>query len=159
VNYVTNLFIAGWQLNVIGRVASGNPFDLNAGSGTSDADRPNVVGPISYPKTLNNWFSKASFAQPAIVTANGQNVFASLGTIGRDRLYGPGQRSADVSVQKNIPLTHKYVMQLHGDFFNVTNTPQFTNPDGTLTDSNYGKITATQANSQREIQLAARFTF
>jgi hypothetical protein len=50
-------------------------------------------------------------------------------------------------------------MQLHGDFFNVTNTPQFTNPDGTLTDANFGKITATQANSQREIQLAARFTF
>ncbi len=158
-NYVTNLLIAGWQINVIGRVASGNPFDLNAGSGTSDADRPNVVGAISYPKTLNNWFNKASFAQPTIVTANGQNVFARLGTIGRDKLYGPGQRSADVSLQKNIPLTHKYVMQLHGDFFNVTNTPQFTNPDGTLTDANFGKITATQANSQREIQLAARFTF
>jgi hypothetical protein len=161
VNYATNLLISGWQFNVIGRVASGNPFELSTGTpfGAKQADRPNVVGSISYPKTLTNWFNTAAFAEPSHVTANGNVVFASLGTIGRDKLYGPGQRSADVSVQKNIPLTHKYVMQLHGDFFNITNTPQFTNPDGTLTDGNYGKITAIQSNSQREIQLAARFTF
>jgi hypothetical protein len=48
---------------------------------------------------------------------------------------------------------------LHGDAFNFTNTPQFTNPDGTLTDPNYGKVTGTQLDSQRELQLAARFTF
>jgi len=79
--------------------------------------------------------------------------------VGRDRLYGPGQRSADVSVQKNLFLTERYVLELHADAFNVTNTPQFTNPDGILTDPNYGKITGTELDSQRELQLAARFTF
>jgi hypothetical protein len=39
------------------------------------------------------------------------------------------------------------------------NTPQFTNPDGTLTDPNYGKVTGTQLDSQRDLQLAVRFTF
>jgi hypothetical protein len=93
------------------------------------------------------------------VQANGQNVFASLGTLARDQVYGPGQRTADLSLQKNLQLTERYVLELHGDAFNVTNTPQFTNPDGTLTDPNYGKITDTEADSQREIQLAARLTF
>ena len=79
--------------------------------------------------------------------------------MGRDTLYGPGQRTADVSLQKNIFLTERYIMELHADAFNVTNTPQFTNPDGTLTDTNFGKITNTQLDSQRELQLAARFTF
>jgi len=158
--YFTNLLIGGWQVNIIGRVASGNPFDLTAGSGTADADRPDVVGTIGYPKAIiGTWFNTAAFARPPVVTANGQNVFARLGTVGRDRLYGPGQRSADVSVQKNLFLTERYVLELHADAFNVTNTPQFTNPDGILTDPNYGKITGTELDSQRELQLAARFTF
>jgi len=159
VNYATNLLIAGWQFNVIGRIATGTPFDLNAGSGASDADRPDVAGAISYPKNLSQWFTRASFVQPLIVPGNGVNVFSRLGTVGRDKLYGPGDRTGDVSVQKNIYLTHRYVLQLHGDFFNITNTPQFTNPDATLTDGNYGQITSIQQNSQREVQLAARFTF
>jgi hypothetical protein len=158
--YFTNLLVGGWQLNVIGRVASGNPFDLSAGSGTNDGDRPDVVGSISYPKTIDGtWFKTSSFVQPPIVTANGVNVFSRLGTLGRDKLYGPGQRTADLSIQKNIYLTHKYVLELHGDAFNVTNTPQFTNPDSSVTDTNFGKITAIQQYSQRQLQLAARFTF
>ena len=158
--YFSNLLIGGWQINIIGRVASGNPFDLSAGSGTVTAGRPNIVGRISYPKTIDGtWFNTAAFAQPTIVTANGQNVFSQLGTVGRDKLYGPGQRAADVSLQKNLYLTERYVLELHADAFNVTNTPQFTNPDGTLTDTNFGKITDTELDSQRELQLAARFTF
>ncbi len=158
--YFTNLAIGGWQINIIGRIASGNPFDLSAGSGTADADRPDIVGAISYPKSiLGTWFNTAAFARPPVVQANGQNVFTRLGTVGRDTLYGPGQRAADVSVQKNLYLTERYVLELHADAFNVTNTPQFTNPDGGLTDTNYGKITGTELDSQRELQIAARFTF
>ena len=158
--YFTNLLIGGFQINIIGRLASGNPFDLSAGSGTSTADRPDFAGAVSYPKTIDGtWFNTAAFTQPAIVTANNQNVFSRLGTVGRDKLYGPGQRDADLSLQKNLRLTERYVLELHGDAFNVTNTPQFTNPDGTLTDTNFGKITSTQARTERQIQLAARFTF
>jgi hypothetical protein len=158
--YATNLLIGGWQVNIIGRIASGNPFDLSAGFGTSNLDRPDFVAPINYPKSISGtWFNTSSFARPPVVLANGQNVFSRLGTLRRDQLYGPGQRSADVSVQKNIQLTERYVLELHGDAFNVTNTPQFTNPDGILTDANYGKVTAIQLDSQRELQLAARFTF
>jgi len=86
-------------------------------------------------------------------------VFTRLGTLGRDQVYGPGERSADFSLQKNIPFSDRYVLELHGDAFNVTNTPQFTNPDGGYYDSTFGMVTGLQDNSQREIQLAARFTF
>jgi hypothetical protein len=158
--YLTNLLIGGWQLNVIGRMATGNPFDLSAGGGTSDSDRPDVLAPVTYPKSISGtWFSTAAFSRPPVVQANGQNVFGRLGTLRRDQVYGPGQRAADLSVQKNLKLKDRYVLELHGDAFNITNTPQFTNPDGTLTDSNYGKVTGTQLDSQRELQLAARFTF
>jgi Carboxypeptidase regulatory-like domain len=158
--YATNLVAGGWQINVIGRMATGNPLDLSAGSGTSNADRPDLVTPISYPKSISGyWFNTTSFARPPTDTANGHVIFSRLGTIGRDFVYGPGERAADVSLQKNIQFTERYVLELHGDAFNITNTPQFTNPDGTLTDANYGKVTTTQLDSQRELQLAARFTF
>jgi Carboxypeptidase regulatory-like domain len=158
VSYPVNLLIGGWQLNVIGRLATGTPVDLSV-SGQNDADRPDLVSPITYPKTLNAWFSKADFAAPPNVVANGQPVFTRLGTLGRDQIYGPGSRGADLSIQKNIQFTHRYVLELHADAFNVTNTPQFTNPDAGLYDTNFGKITDTQLDSQRELQLAARMTF
>ena len=86
-------------------------------------------------------------------------MFTRLGTLGRDQVYGPGTRSADLSLQKNFQLYGRMVLELHGDAFNVTNTPQFANPDAGIKDANFGKITSTQSNSQRELQLAARLTF
>jgi hypothetical protein len=158
-SYPVNLFIGGWQVNVIGRIASGTPVDLSV-SGTSTADRPDLVGSISYPKSISGtWMDTSAFAAPPTVVANGQTVFTRLGTLGRDQIYGPGQRAADVSLQKDIQFTERYVLELHGDAFNITNTPQFTNPDAGIFDSDFGHITGLELDSQREIQLAARFTF
>jgi hypothetical protein len=50
-------------------------------------------------------------------------------------------------------------MELHGDAFNLFNTPEFTNPDGGLHDGNFAQIGGTQLYTNRQIQLAARFTF
>jgi hypothetical protein len=159
VSYPINLIIGGWQMNIIGHIASGTPVDLSV-SGNATADTPDLIGSISYPKSISGtWFDTTAFAAPPTVAANGQNVFTRVGTLRRNQLYGPGQRSADFSLQKNIQFTNRYVLELHGDAFNVTNTPQFTNPVGNINDSNFGKVTSTQNNSQREIQLAARFTF
>jgi hypothetical protein len=158
VSYPVNLLVGGWQMNVIGRLATGTPVDLSVG-GNADSSRPDLVKPLSYPKTLNQWFKTDSFVAPPTVTANGVNVFTRMGTLGRDQVYGPGTRTADVSLQKNLQLYKQYVLELHGDFFNVTNTPQFTNPDAGLYDANFGKITSTQNYSNRQVQLAARLTF
>jgi hypothetical protein len=159
-SYPVNLVIGGWQFNIIGRLATGSPVDLSMGT-TSTANRPDLVGPINYPKSISGtWFDTSAFAAPPTVIANGQTVYTRLGTLGRDQIYGPGQRAADVSLQKNIQFTERYVLELHGDAFFITNTPQFTNPNTTVTNtSTFGKITDTQLDSQREIQLAARFTF
>jgi len=157
-NYFTNLLIGGWQVNVIGRANTGTPVDLSV-SGNYDSDRPDIIKPLTYPKKLNEWFDTSAFAAPPTVTANGVNVFTRLGTVGRDKVYGPGGKSADLSIQKNFQLYNRVVLELHGDAFNVTNTAQFTNPDAGIYDSNFGKITGIQSNSQRELQLAARLTF
>ncbi|MGC2545158.1 MAG: hypothetical protein WA426_04885, partial [Silvibacterium sp.] len=83
-----------------------------------------------------------------------------LGTLGRNQLYGPGSRTVAFSLQKNIHLTERFNLELHGDAFNAFNTPQFTNPGSNVNDpSTFGKITSVEQYSNRQIQLAARLTF
>jgi hypothetical protein len=86
-------------------------------------------------------------------------TYASLGTLGRNQIYGPGYRVINWSIQKNIHLTDRQTLELHGDAFNLFNSAEFTNPNSNLNGGNFGQIEGVQLNSQREIQLAARFTF
>jgi hypothetical protein len=56
------------------------------------------------------------------------------------------------------------VLQLRGEIFNLTNTPQFNNPNTTIGVATTGVISSAGSPSsfqriQRQIQLAAKFTF
>jgi hypothetical protein len=158
--------VGGWQTNLIALLQTGTPVDLSD-SNASPENRPDVVGPITYPKGTSGlagsyWFNRSAFADPPEtkgVDCGGCTVFARLGTLGRNQIHGPGFREVNLSMQKNIHLTDKYTLELHGDAFNLFNTPEFTNPDGGIHDGNFAEIGATQINTNRQIQLAARFTF
>jgi hypothetical protein len=86
-------------------------------------------------------------------------VYTRLGTLGRNQVFGPGYRTVNLSIQKNLHLAEGYTLELHGDAFNLLNTAEFTNPNSNLSGSNFGQIEGTEVYSNREIQLAARFTF
>jgi hypothetical protein len=157
--------VGGWQTSLIALLQTGTPVDLSTGQ-DAPGNRPDLTGSISYPKATSGntgayWFNPAAFANPPTVAAPACacTVYTRLGTLGRDAVYGPGYRVVDFSAQKNIRLSDKYVMELHGDAFNLLNTPAFTNPNGSMTSSQFGQIEGTQVYSNREIQLAARFTF
>jgi hypothetical protein len=157
--------IGGWQTSIIALVQSGTPVDLSTGE-DAPGNRPDVTGSISYPKATSGnpgdyWFNPKAFANPPVVfsSACGCTVYTRLGTLGRDQIVGPAYRRVDFSVQKSLHLTERYTLELHGDAFNVLNTPAFTNPNGDLTSSQFGQIEGTQVYSNREIQLAARFVF
>ncbi|MGD0733994.1 MAG: TonB-dependent receptor [Terracidiphilus sp.] len=160
--------VGGWQTNLIALLQTGTPIDLSDGN-ASPTNRPDVIAPITYPKGTSGaagsyWFSRSSFVDPPEtpgggVDCGGCTIFARLGTLGRNQIHGPGFREVNLSLQKNIHLTDKYTMELHGDAFNLFNTPEFTNPDGGLHDGNFAQIGGTQLYTNRQIQLAARFTF
>jgi len=165
VSPILNWVVGGWQTSVIALVQSGTPVDLSTGE-DAPGNRPDVSGPISYPKATSgnpgaDWFQTSLFSNPPTVASSACNctVYTRLGTLKRDQIYGPGYRKVDFSVQKNLHFTEKYTLELHGDAFNVFNTPAFTNPNGSLTSGQFGQIESTQVYSNREIQLAARFTF
>ncbi|HEY1647074.1 MAG TPA: carboxypeptidase-like regulatory domain-containing protein [Terracidiphilus sp.] len=167
--------IGGWQTSLIGLVQTGTPVDLSTGQ-FAPGNRPDLLKPISYTKSISGyWFDRSSVCTlvpdapadglehctlnlPTASTPNG-TVYTRLGTLGRNQIFGPGYRVVNLSAQKNLHLAEGYTLELHGDAFNLFNTAEFANPNANVTGGNFGQIEGVQVYSNREIQLAARFTF
>ena len=74
------------------------------------------------------------FAQPTGVV---------FGSVGRNSLFGPGLFSLNASLFRHIKITERIDAELRGEAFQLTNTPQFSNPQGSLTSSTFGYVTGT----------------
>ena len=164
-NHALDLLIGGWQVNNIVQLSTGQPVDIQAGgSGQQQVtNRPDQVGPIKYPKTLSHWFDPSSFDSADLpyqkATDNSQNlVYTRVGTLGRNAVYGPGFRDMDLGIQKNLHIAEGKQLELHGDAFNVTNTPSFANPSNVDAGTVFSAITGLRSSS-RKIQIAARLVF
>jgi hypothetical protein len=156
--------LGGWQTSLIALVSSGNPFDLSTNV-AQPANRPDIVSPFYYPKSVSGyWFDPQSFSSATIPTLRASStsplVWTRIGDFGRNQLYGPGNRTFNLSAQKNVHLTDRFTLELHGDAFNVLNTPQFNNPGSNIDDpTTFGKLTSVKLYTNRQIQLATRLTF
>src|SRR6202789_1385446 len=157
--------IGGWQFNNILLLQTGQPVDLtSAGSANPGGNRPDLIAPISYPKSISgHWFNPASFSSaiPTILATDGSgsSVYTRMGTLGRNQVFGPGYRVDNFGLQKNFQIMEGKILELRGDAFNITNTPNFQNPGNNQGDlSTFGVITGYHGQP-RQIQLAARFVF
>jgi hypothetical protein len=143
----------GWQVNGIVAARGGSPFtptiNFDNANANGGSQRPNLVGPTTGPKNVNEYFNTAAFAVPAPYT---------YGNAGRNSLRGPGYTDVDFSLFRNFAILESKNLQLRAESFNVLNHPNFANPDGVLEDATFGKITAING-APREFQLAATFTF
>jgi hypothetical protein len=81
-----------------------------------------------------------------------------FGSSGRNTFSGPGFFNADLSIFKIFNFTEKIKMEIRGESFSVTNTPQFSNPDTNVQDANYGYITGVNGGG-RGMQLGAKVSF
>jgi len=101
-----------------------------------------------------------------------------FGTMGRNTFRGPGYHNWDLSVVKTWKLTEHVNVQLRGEFFNILNHPNFSNPfglEGALGNvdpsvpSSFGFTSVTPdvaaanpvigTGGPREIQLGLKFLF
>jgi hypothetical protein len=116
-----------------------------------------LVTPGPTENKLNHYFSSTpiSCLPPAI--GNGQG----WGDTSVGMAYGPGERDADLSAQKDIYILgeHHDDIQIRGEFYNTFNWANFTAP-GTNVGSpgSFGVITSTSLNP-RIIQLGMKFVF
>ncbi|MGH9614123.1 MAG: hypothetical protein ACRD4P_13695, partial [Bryobacteraceae bacterium] len=164
--------VNGWQLNGIVSLWQGLPFTVGSAANTlntGSATRASLAGPGdgSLPpdqRSIQRWFNAAAFTPP------GPQQF---GNVARNTLQGPGTKQIDVSIFKNFYFHSGQVsgagdnstrIQFRAEVFNVSNTPQFNNPNGTIGAAGVGTITSAGAPYQlqrlsREIQLALKFYF
>ena len=96
-------------------------------------------------------FNTSVFSNPA----SGQ----AQGTEPRNAVRGPGFNSLDLSLFKNFRLPQRAgEFQLRVEGFNIFNTKQYSIPNQ-FVGSDLGKITSTRLNTERQIQLGARYVY
>ena len=148
--------IGGWTIDVITTFSGGNPFTVLAASSTtmdpmtqfranqlcngrSSLKNKNVRSNGNY------WFDTSCFATPAP---------GYFGNSAPNIITGPGVNNWDIGAGKIFELRESMSLQFRADAFNALNHAQFLNPDSTMTDSNFGRITTT--GPSRELQLAMK---
>jgi hypothetical protein len=141
-----NALIGGWSVNTVLTLQSGTPFTVYDNSGKR-ADQ--VANPNNGPKKVSQWFNTAAFT-----AAKG-----SQGTEQRNAVRGPGTKTIDLSLFKNFEVMNRGEFQLRVEAFNIFNWKQYNQPGNVVGDSNFGKITGTRLNTERQVQLAARVVF
>lgn len=158
-NPYANAAIGGWGLDFITTFQKGNPFTVTAPNNTSYSfrnvrpnrvcDGRNELGNKSLRSNGLYWIDTSCFVLPPP---------GYLGNSGQAILIGPGINNWDVGVHKDFPIHESARLQFRTEFFNAFNHAQFANPDGGITDVNFGKVTSTQIDA-REIQFALRLVF
>ena len=94
-------------------------------------------------------FNTAAFAQ---------NATGTFGTTGIGWLRGPGTWNIDIAAVKNFKITESKRVEFRSSFYNLFNHANLGNPDTTVLDSTFGKITS-MSNSPRVIEFGLKFGF
>jgi hypothetical protein len=159
---VSNAVFGGWQLNGVFSAYSGRPFQLTA-SGTSLNMPHNQQTPDQVKETVEIFGNVGDAGTYFDTTAFARVTQVRFGNVGRNTMRGPGQRNLDLSLFRTFKLTQGTDLQFRAEGFNITNTPHFSNPNGSVNSSNFGKITTTDSNwamgRSRQFRFGLRFIF
>ncbi|MBI4893275.1 MAG: TonB-dependent receptor [Acidobacteria bacterium] len=158
-----DLIAGGWQLNSIVSLYTGLPMTPSSavntlnGSGGQRPDRTANGNLPSDQRTIQRWFDITAFRTP------GQYLF---GNSGRDILVGPGTQQVDLAFAKSFVFTEspRRSLEFRAECFNISNTPQFNNPNVSIGSANAGIISSagspqTFQRTSRQIQLAMKLYF
>ena len=161
-----NRLVSGWQLGIISQAQTGNPLNvLTAITGfTGNATlRPDVTASVSSSGNPNQWFSDpTAFVVPC--TTSSSPSTCHFGDLGRNAITGPGFLNTDFSITKNTKITERINTQFRTEFFDVFNQANFGNPNLTVGNSSFGRISSTRFpsgdfGSSRQIQFALKLQF
>lgn len=167
--------LGGWKIAGIISAVSGLPFETNA-SGSSlntpgTQQTATLTGSFRKLKGIGSshpWFDKTAFSQPSGCTGQTPCTNPQLGNTGRNQFFGPGYIQDNFSLFKRFTIYRESGLEIRADAFQLSNTPQFANPNNSLTTSSFGTITGTLGSGQgsvngvgggRTLQVSARLSF
>jgi hypothetical protein len=167
VHYATS----GWQASGILVAQSGTPItvlDLSAGAvygNYSFENRAQLSGAritttgSLYSRVQGQYLNASAFTTAPEAPNGTSAADTGFGNSGVGTVRGPGQRNIDMAMERTISVSDSQSIHLRMEFFNLTNTPNFANPNNTVgTGEAFGKITA-KSNNPRIIQLALTYHF
>lgn len=171
--------LGGWQFSGILSMYTGLPFNVTAsGTNINTSGENQMANDNGSYRVLHgigaghNWFNPSVFSQPAGCTGKvgtpcpliyGQ----SIGNVSRNKYYGPGYVQNNASLFKIFTLRESWQLETRVDAFQLTNSPQFANPSGSVTSGTFGQITSTVGSGTgingigggRSLQLSATLRF
>ncbi len=171
---VASSIIGGWKIAGIVSIVSGIPFTVTANGGTLNtpgtAQTANLVKPFHKLGKIGAgkpWFDTTSFAQPLGYVGTYPNGKVYLGNTGRNQFYGPGYMQNNLSMFKDFGIREWMTLNVRCDAFQLSNTPQFANPNSSLTSGTFGQVTGTLGSGSgvngvgggRALQLSAKLSF
>uniref|UniRef100_Q02CJ0 TonB-dependent receptor n=1 Tax=Solibacter usitatus (strain Ellin6076) TaxID=234267 RepID=Q02CJ0_SOLUE len=158
--------IAGnWHLNGILTLRTGVAYGIAGTScqGVWGRCEPDIVPGFTANqapaggRTPNQWFDINAYKVAAPLTG---------GNLGLQAATGPPTKTLDFSTFKDFRFTERWKVQFRAEALNLFNTPVFSTPDANLSDAkslggngNFGRITSTQAGTERRMQFALRLQF
>ena len=85
----------------------------------------------------------------------------------RNAYYGPGYIQDNLSVFKTFAIWESVSLEARADAFQLSNSPQFASPQGSITSTTFGKVTSTISSGTgingigggRSIQLSGTVRF
>jgi hypothetical protein len=169
--------LGGWKASGIVSIVSGNPFTIGANGGSLNTpgttQTANLTGTYRVLHGIGPnkpWFDPTVFSPPSGI---------AVGNTGRDQFYGPGYVQDNLSLFKSFPIFREASLETRIDAFQLSNTPQFANPNTGITPSStsapgafgsgaFGTITNTLGSGQgsvngvgggRTLQASAKISF
>ncbi len=145
--------LGGWELSGIASFQSGSPVSIGAGPdnlgfGGTTTNRANIVAPITYPGTRQQWFSTSSFQRPGPL---------QWGTSARNAVVTPGRHNWNIALFKAFQFTEKARAEFRLETFNTFNHTNFTNLSTGVTATDFGQLNG--ARDPRVLQLGLKVAF
>ncbi len=142
-NPIIRQIVGGWQANWVWTLQSGQPLSI------SSAER--VYKSSDDPHTIDRWFDVKQFVPQEPFTLH------MLSTRLAD-LRAPMLNKWDITAMKAFRISEGVNLKFRAEFYNAFNHPNLSQPNRTVTSSNFGRITSTFVDP-RNIQLAMRLVF
>ncbi|HEV2618328.1 MAG TPA: TonB-dependent receptor, partial [Acidobacteriaceae bacterium] len=188
---IAQYVLGGWRTSATITAVSGLPFTITATSKTGGTTQ--TANQVGVYKVLHNvsggastthpeWFDPgptgtgpngANFqdpnvASPCVAYSSTNQTPCTFGNTGRNQFRGPGYFNDNLSLFKSFPIFRESQLTARFDAFNATNTPDFSNPQASITSATFGQITSTLGSGQgnvngvggpRVLQASVKITF
>jgi hypothetical protein len=162
----------GWKTGGVYTYYSGHPFQVNENDGQRNTALdaygyttavPDQVGKPHIVGDPNCWFysskdSACGKLAPSDTDAYAVTAVGAVGNLGRNTLRGPHTDVFDANLLREFPIRDRWNVEARWEVFNVTNTPEFGQPQSNITSGSVASIT-TLSGDPRVMQFALRLSW